>query len=315
VLSPSTIFREEAIAERLRGSPPEGDLLRISPRWTNWTYWLLVTVFVAGSGYLVFGGINDYATGAALIRDEGRTSVTAITGGTISQIAVQPGQHVAVNQPLLRFNDAPERIELERLRQELNLRQIHRLKNPNDAPAQQQLAAIRAQIETAEKLIQERTVRAPRAGFVGDLRIRPNQLVVPGEQLLTIVGDDDALSVIAILPGHARPLLKRGHLLRLELTGFRYAYQRLTIDSVGDEVVGPNEVRRFLGQELADSLNVPGPSVIVRAHLSSRKFKAAGRWHEYHDGMQGTAEARVRSESMLFMLAPGLKALFEGRGE
>jgi hypothetical protein len=31
------------------------------------------------------------------------------------------------------------------------------------------------------------------------------------------------------------------------LTGFRYAYQRLTITAIGNEVIGPNEVRRFLG--------------------------------------------------------------------
>lgn len=312
----STIFREAAVEHHLRGGRAHGDLLRISPRWTNQAYWLLVAAFAAGAVYLVCGRISEYATGTAIIRDEGRTSVTALVGGTITDIRVQPGQRVAAGQLLLRFNDVQERIELDRLHQELNLQEINRLKNPNDAVAPQQLAAVRGQIGAAAKRLQERMMLAPRAGVVRDLRIRPNQLVAPGELLLTIVGDDDTLSVIAILPGQYRPLLKPGRPLRLELTGFRYTYQQLTIDSVGGEVVGPAEVRRFLGQEVADSLPLQGPSVIVQGRLASRQFKANGRWHEFHDGMSGVAEARVRSESILLALVPGLKALVaDGEGE
>src|SRR5882672_10097554 len=76
VLSPPTIFREEALEYHVRGNRTQGDLLRISPRWTHWTYWLLVAVFLAGSTYVVFGRLNEYATGVAVIRDEGRTIVT-----------------------------------------------------------------------------------------------------------------------------------------------------------------------------------------------------------------------------------------------
>src|SRR5690242_5725760 len=83
VQSPSTIFREEALAYHVCGNHTQGDLLRICPRWTYWTYWLLVTVCVAGSTYVTFGRINEYAMGIAVIRDEGRTVVTASTGGTI----------------------------------------------------------------------------------------------------------------------------------------------------------------------------------------------------------------------------------------
>jgi membrane fusion protein (multidrug efflux system) len=101
----------------------------------------------------------------------------------------------------------------------------------------------------------------------------------------------------------------------LELTGFRYAYQRLIIDTVGNEVVGPNEARRFLGQEVADAVTLQGASVIVQAHLPARKFTANGRWHDYHDGMHGIAEARVRSERMVLALVPGLKTVFEGKQE
>jgi membrane fusion protein (multidrug efflux system) len=182
-----------------------------------------------------------------------------------------------------------------------------------DPGAQQQLATIRAQVETAEKRLTERTVFSPCAGIVRDLRIRPQQLVAPGELLVTLVGADDMLSVLAIFPGQYRPFLARGSPVRLELTGFRYAYQRLTIVAVSNEVVGPHEVRRFLGQDVADAVTLQGSQVIVQAPVPARTFHAEGRWHTYHDGMPGTAEVRVRSERLVFALVPGLKAVLEGK--
>jgi multidrug efflux pump subunit AcrA (membrane-fusion protein) len=313
VESQSTFFRDEALAYYLRGSRTQGDVLRLSPRWTHWTYWFLVLVSVAGTLYIVFGRIHEYATRIAVIRDEGRTMVTAIAGGTITAIAVQPGQRVEAGQMLLSLNDVQEKIELERLRQEWHIQQINRLKNSHDPGAQQQLATIRAQVETAEKRLTARTVFAPCAGIVRDLRIRPQQLVAPGELLVTLVGADDMLSVLAIFPRQYRPCLAQGSPVRLELTGFHYAYQRLTIVAVSNEVVGPHEVRRFLGQDVADAVTLQGSQVIVQAPVPARTFHAAGRWHTYHDGMPGTAEVRVRLERLVFALVPGLKAVFEGK--
>lgn len=313
VESPSTLFRDEALAYHLRGSRTQGEVLHLSPRWTHWTYWCLVLMSVAGALYGVFGSIHEYATGIAVIRDEGRTMVTAITGGTITAIAVQPGQYVEPRQVLLSLNDRQEKIELERLHKELHMQQINRLKNPHDPAAQQQLATLRAQVDTAQKRLAERTVFAPRAGMVRDLRIRPQQLVTSGELLLTLVGAEDVLSVVAIFPGQSRPFLTQGSPLRLELTGFRYAYQRLTIAAVGNEVIGPHEVRRFLGQDVADAVTLQGSQVIVQAHVPGHTFHAGGRWHNYHDGMHGTAEVRLRSERLVFALVPGLKAVFEGK--
>jgi multidrug resistance efflux pump len=69
--------------------------------------------------------------------------VTPSTGGTITSIAIQPGQYVEAQQVLLRLNDVQETIKLERLRKEFHVQQINRLKNPHDLVAQQQLATLR----------------------------------------------------------------------------------------------------------------------------------------------------------------------------
>src|SRR5215475_5287839 len=70
--SPYTLFRDEAVAYHQRGNRMQGDVLHLSPRWTHWTYWFLVLVSMAGALYSVFGSIHEYATGLAVIRDEGR---------------------------------------------------------------------------------------------------------------------------------------------------------------------------------------------------------------------------------------------------
>ena len=120
--------------------------------------------------------------------------------------------------------------------------------------------------------------------------------------------------MIALLPGEYRPQLKPGMELRMELQGYRYAYQHLTVADVGSEVVGPAEARRYLGDEIADAATLGGPVVLVTARLPSLTFEAEGRTRRYHDGMWGKAEVRVRSEPILVALIPALKALFENDG-
>jgi membrane fusion protein (multidrug efflux system) len=76
---------------------------------------------------------------------------------------------------------------------------------------------------------------------------------------------------------------------------------------VGDQIVGPAEVRRFLGPEIGDAVQLSGPMVLVRARLPSSTFTSKGRTFNYFDGMLARADARVRTERILVALVPGLK--------
>jgi membrane fusion protein (multidrug efflux system) len=115
------------------------------------------------------------------------------------------------------------------------------------------------------------------------------------------------VSLIALLPGGYRPTLHPGTPLRVELDGFQHEYHTFTIEAVGDQIVGPGEVRRFLGPESADALQLNGPMVLVRARLPSSTFTSQGRTFNYFDGMLARADARVRTERILVALVPGLK--------
>jgi membrane fusion protein (multidrug efflux system) len=94
----------------------------------------------------------------------------------------------------------------------------------------------------------------------------------------------------------------------LELGGFRYQYTDLVVDSVSSEGVGPSEVRRFLGDEGGDAVDLePGAKVLVSAHIPATTFHAEGRAYEYFDGLTGHAEVCVRRETILVSLLPTIR--------
>jgi hypothetical protein len=71
-------------------------------------------------------------------------------------------------------------------------------------------------------------------------------------------------------------------------------------------------VQRFLGAELADTLQLSGPVILVEARLPSTLFSFEGQTLRYVEGMSGRADASVRKERIAVVLLPALKAVFGG---
>jgi membrane fusion protein (multidrug efflux system) len=309
VLGDDTLFRREAL-ERFQTLDEAHDPLRISPAWTRWTYWALLAALVGAILFALIGEVKEYASGLAVVWMGTRDDVTAEAGGTVGAVEVAPGQRVRPGQVLVRLHEAQEAAELSRLDQEFELQLINRLRDPSDPGPEQALIGLRTQRQLASERLGERTLRAPSAGVASDVRVRPGQYLTAGQPVLSIVRDQDRPTVVVLLPGEFRPLVRRGMPIRFEISGYRYAYQKLTVESVGDEVVGPSEARRYLGAEIGDSVQLTGPVVILKARLERPTFQAEGRRYRFHNGMHGTAEVEVRSEKILVTLVPGLKALF-----
>jgi membrane fusion protein, multidrug efflux system len=304
------LFRAEALSYHHEGHHGGGDVLRISPEWIPAAYWLLLVVIAAGAAYGTFGTLTEYATGPAVIRVEGRTHVTAPTASTVATVDVRPGQRVAAGSVLVTLYLADRAGQLERSNREFDLQMIKFLRDPADQAARSSLTTLRAERQLAQIRVEEQWLKAPHSGIVSDIRIRPGQHLTPGDPVLSLLGGDMRWVVITILPGHARPLLRPGTPMRLELTGYRYAYRDVAIQSVGEEIVGPAEVRQYLGQEIADAVPVTGPAVLVKARLPSNTFQADGRSLSYHEGMLGTVDAHLRRQPILLSIIPALKSLF-----
>lgn len=305
----SQLFREEALEHYVRGMEDRGNVLRIAPGWTTWAYRLLVLIFVTAVFLSLVLPIDEYAPGTAVVRLEGHSDVTATLAGSVVSIDVIPGQKVAKGDLLVRLYGVQEEAEYERSNQEFETGLVHRLRNPSDPNASQALSTLRLQRNLASKRLEQRSIRAPRSGTVGDVWIRPGQHLTPGQVILSLSGGRQELSIIALVPGHFRPLIQPGMDLRFEINGYSYAYQHLQVESVGDEIVGPNEASRFLGPGIGDAFQVNGPVVYVTARLPKATFDVDGHTYAYHDGILGTAEIKVRSEKILVALIPGFKAV------
>jgi membrane fusion protein (multidrug efflux system) len=284
-------------------------LIDLTPGWTRWSFWLLLAVVGGTIAWACVGTIHEYAVGPAIVRVDGRTDLTARFAATVAAVLVAPGQRVAAGQPLVRFNDDDEAAERDRLREEFELQLLKLLRDPQDQSARQALSTLRAQQELATSRLEQRVVRAPLDGIVSDLRIRAGQRLAAGELLLRVDRADASLSLVALLPGRYRPMLQRGMPLRFELSGYRYEYCDVRIDSVADEIIGPAEAKRFLGPDVADSIDLREPVVLVRAAMPSRHFTSDGERFDYYDGLHGEAQARVRSQPLLLRALPALREL------
>lgn len=305
------LFREEAILEHRKSQDLEGDLVRISPRWANAVYWFLAAAFAIAVGFALFGSINEYASGPAIVRTSGQIELTAGVSGVTEEVIARSGDNVQSGQALVRFNGQAEQAQVDKLQLDFDHALIGVLRDPTDPIARNAVGLVRAQLDLAKSLLEQRLLRAPVAGTVYDVRVHPGQLVTPGEPALSILPTNRRNEVVALLPGRYGPLLHVGQGLRLRLGGYVHAQIALNIESLGDAVVGPSEVRRFFGPEMGDALPVQQSSILVRAALPTLTFEAEGAKLPYVGGLQGTAEVCVRKERILFSLMPWMKTLRE----
>ncbi len=308
------LYRSEALAAYLDGDGAAGDLLRTDPGWTRNTYRLLLGSLLLGVLFTIVAPISDYATGPVVIRFGDRVEITAFDAGTVGEVLVEPRQTVAAGDVLVRFHGPQEEVEWLRLQQEFALRLRQRLRDPSDRGTEQELIGTRTRMELARAKLDDRQIRAPTAGMVSDIRIRPGLHLVAGDVLLTLVTDTETASLLALLPGKTRPTLAPGQRLRLDLNGFPGAHQDLRVTAVGQDVIGPAEARRALGGTVADTVTVEGPVVLVETTLESTTFESDGQELTLHDGMLGRAEVKTRTRPLLFHLIPGLESLLRGTG-
>jgi biotin carboxyl carrier protein len=307
------LFREEALEFHRQGRM-EGEALHISPRWTQRVYWALLAMSVATLVASAVLTLYEYASGPAVMRVDDRLDVTANSAGTVLAVMAQPGQRVTEGQLLVKLYDSQELNDLSRLKHEFELQLVRLLTDPTDTTAREALIGLRTQRDLASAQVEERWVHAPHAGTVSDIRIRPGELIGAGDRVLSLVGDGSTMHLTALIPGQYRPLLRAKESMRLEVTGFEYCYQDLEIESFGDAIVGPDEVKRYLGQELADAVPVTGPVVLVQAALPVTSLICANQTVNFYNGMTGTAQARVRLESVLVTFVPALRYLLGGQG-
>jgi GAF domain/HlyD family secretion protein len=298
------IFRKEAM--EAQNAPKWGDVVRVSPGWLSWAYWLLVVLLIGSSVFVTVGTIPTYSSGIAIVHSRSRTMLTARTGGNVTAVEIGPGEKIAAGGVIARLDDTEQRAAVDRLGREFDTQLRNHMMDPGDNGATNAVLSLRQELDAARTALEQRLIRAPADSLIGEVRVQPGQLVNPGDIVAVALGSG-GFEVIALLPGSDRPQLAPGMALRFELIGYRYNYRSLTIDSVSPDVLSPSEAKRVLGPEIGSDLPVTGPVVVVKAKLPTAEFEADGVIQRIHDGMFGAADVRVRSERIIFALIPGLR--------
>lgn len=305
-----SLFRPEAV-EHHRSRGLQAELVVLDAAATAWGFRLLCAGMVALVLFIVLGRVNEYATGPAFVQLDGRAPLTADSAGLVSSVSVKPGDRVAVGDELVRFHAAEELAELQAATREFDNQVAKLLLRPDDATTREALIALRTRKELAQQRCDRRVLRAPQTGVIGDVRVRPGQVVEPGMRVIDLQAAATAATVTALLPGRYRPLLRAGDKLRFEVDGFHHLAHELIVSRVGEQIVGPAEAARFVGRDLADAVAIQGPVVLVEAALPSTHFSMDGQPYDYASGMFGKAEAIVRNEPIAYAFVPSLKQWVE----
>ena len=269
------IFRKEALEAQVL--PKWGDVVRVSPSWISWAYWVLVLLLIGSAVFVAVGRVATYSTGPAVVSAKSHSAVTARTSGNIASVEHVAGDPVSAGDVIARLDDTEQRAAVDRLAREFENQLRNHMLDQSDAAADSSLRELRLQLESARTDLDQRTLRAKVDGVVGDVLVHPGQAVQPGDVIASVGGGEGGLELIALLPGEDRPQLAPGMQVRFELAGYRYVYRTVTIDSVSSDVLSPAAARLTLGPELASEVQLTGPVVLVRAKLPSTEFEADGR--------------------------------------
>jgi membrane fusion protein (multidrug efflux system) len=306
----NSVFQREALEHHARGDS-EGSLLHVDPRWVTISLRLVIAAAVVGVLFGVFFSVDEYASGPAVVRIDGRRVMTTTMAGPVESLEIQAGQHVEVGDVLVRMKATEENAELARATTEYELQLVRYLVDPHDALAKQQISALRAHRDAAKNALETKMVRATIAGTVSDVRVKPGQPVGAGEVLCAIVPPEAShISIVALVPAEYRPMITKGLAMRFELDGFRYEYADVRVEEVSSEAVGPTEVARLLGADRDGAVRIdPGGKVFVTGKLAESTFTSEGERYGYYDGLSGTAEVRVRREPIIVTLVPALRRL------
>ncbi len=302
------LFRREALLHHAGSQGSLGEPLRVPPPWMRRTFWLFITLLVASAMAMVIFRIAEYATGPAIVRVHNKVSLVAQVPGSVREVYVKPNQRVYAGQVLVQLHDAEERSMQARVRGDFENTLLARLRSPGDNSVSASLSSIRAQLEETEHRLREKQIRAPQDGVIGDVRAQPGFALQVGDEILSMTAANYRYFLTALVPGRWRPKLRVGQTVLLTLSGYTDPVA-LRVSSVGDEIVGPLESRRYLGKEAADAVAIGESMVALEAEIATPTFVDDNETYGFHEGMVGLAEVRVGEERVIFALVPSLKEL------
>jgi hypothetical protein len=82
------LFREEAVREHLRGRT-QGELLRISPAWSDWAFWVVFAALAGSALFLLLARVDHVVSAPAVVHERRVLDPNAVPG--LEVVARFPG--------------------------------------------------------------------------------------------------------------------------------------------------------------------------------------------------------------------------------
>jgi biotin carboxyl carrier protein len=301
------LFRREALeaAEARRRS--SGQVLSLTPAWLEVSFGAVLVMALTAVAALLVVRVGDYAEGPALVRARGQVAVSTATAGVVADLFVRPGDVVTRGQPLVGFERASLVARLDALEEEIRGHVLRTLTRPDDAAAAAALSRLYAERDEARVRLDALVVRAPGDGRVTEVTALVGQPREAGDVVARLERQDGTFFLVGAAQGEFRPLLAVGQPMTVEFDGYPNLVQTVTLTRLSEAVVGPDEVRRYLGRASADLLVVQGPRVLLEGEFEARSFTFRGREVPLVDGLTGRVHVCVRTQRLLVALVPALR--------
>jgi len=300
------LFRREAWRHHAAGAGVLGDPLKLLPGWIRWSYRALALVIVLCAILGFTFRLTRFGSGQSVVQIIGQRDIVSPATALVDSILVMPGQTVTIGQPLVRLDASEQEAELGRVRQEFDLALANHLRDLLDPSANEALSRLRTQLEFATRTRDMRDLRSPVEGRVGDLRCQSGQQLLPGQSALTLLTKHRSVRFVGALPGRFRPLLRTGLPAWFASDADPHRRVRVVIVRVDEEIIGPNEAGRYLGNGVADAVTLSGPVVMVEAALVVRDNGRMVDPDLFYSGAHGRLDVELRSEPAMLALIPGL---------
>ncbi len=307
-----SLYRPEALDHhRKRGT--EGVVADLSPRWVRRAYPMLVISILAALAFAFFIKVPTYSTGKGVVQFDG-TRINAPAAGNVALVMHHVNDVVEKGEPIAKLSAATEEADLRRAETEDQIAIASYLVDPTDDQVRKSLAAAHASRRRAQESVEQRTVRAPRAGKLTEIHAAEGQALQFGEEIGVISNEDALPYVRAYMPGNdISQLLKKQFETdgQINIKGYTKKREHGKITQIAPSAISSTEIHKQLGTAYESAIGTGQAG--QDAMFAEVRIELPHAWFKYHDdvlfyraGMQCEVEIKLDEKRFLLQLLPDL---------
>lgn len=310
-LDQKSLYRPEALQyHRKKGS--EGVVTQLSPGWIRRAYPILVISLVIALVAGIVMRVPTYSSGFGMIK-YASTPVNAQQSGNIEALYVRSGWMVKAGDQVAKLSSQKEDADYNQYKVEAENAIYTFLADDQDEQAKKSVRSATAALTHAQAAQDQRIIRATADGKVSDVYANLGESVQAGSRLMSIIKPGTMPEVWAYVPATDRPRIKMNMPLQVEVVGFNMKRAKLPIKNISGEAIGANEVRREVGQQLADAVKIaPDTSyVLIKSSFPGDTIKVGKKTYDLHEGMSTKCEVQIDSKPFLATVFPMFEKYFD----